>query len=141
MKGFSIRIAIPIFLGMILGVASFFTAWYYVTPLVAAEMSTIIIVQETGWRPMEGCILIGEQLMQGSTAFVYDLPDKENREVDLFFIQYETASDIWRWVTVDCSLMDSDGDGYKEWISVTLTGGATAGGKVRLFGMHVDGLP
>jgi len=77
--------------------------------------------------------------LDGSTAVALTIDEKREYNWDWVNIMYETASDVWRWPTADVTLKDSDSNGYIDALEFTATGGATAGGEVRIRWTSAEG--
>lgn len=77
--------------------------------------------------------------LDGSTTVAITIDEKREYNWDWISIIYETSSDVWTCGCTDFTLKDSDSDGYVDWLGFTATGGATAGGEVRIRWTSIEG--
>ena len=107
-------------------------------PAVATAVDKIVLSQDFGWSASNEGACVAVYYLDGSETVALTLDEKREFNWDWASIMYETASDVWRIPTADVTLKDSDSDGYIDWLGFTATGGATAGGEVRIRGIAVE---
>jgi hypothetical protein len=86
--------------------------------------------------------MVGMGYLEGDTSVSIDWNPGAFfwKQYDVFWIWFETASDVWAVSTPAYTYKDSNSDGVYEYIEFTATGGATAGGKYWIVGLRFEGI-
>lgn len=116
-----------------------FVVAYLGAPTFATTVDDVVTGFNFGWSLHEEASSTALYYLDGSTTVALTLSETRIRNWDWIDIMYETASDVWTKQTADITLKDSDSDGYVDWLGFTATGGATAGGEVRIRAVAVEG--